>query len=408
MNILMVLCQRFPPDIRVEKEARALHKNGHTLYLLATNEGRDKKYADNTFFKIFRYHPNLEYLQQKKKQILFIDDQVVREISKIITKVKVDAIHVHDLPMVRSVLKVAQKYNIPIIADLHENMPAAMQIYEHGDSWIDTVSHYLFDNYLRWRLYEKEVLKKVDHIIVVVPEAAERIIKYGIDKSKIHIVSNTEETGYFNNFVLDESIINAYKEYFVVSYIGGVDKHRGADTAIKAISYLKYRIPNIKLLLVGGKGPYAMKMKKLINDLKLNQQVEIISWQPFNKVSTYNYISDICLVPHNLYEHTDTTVPHKLFQYMLMKKPVIVSSCRPLKRIVNDTQSGLVFKANDEKDLARKIYRLYTCSELRSILGHNGYNAAKNEYNWSNDAKRLINIYNKLEKANDRAQGVRS
>lgn len=398
MNILMVLCQKFPPDIRVEKEARALHKNGHTLYLLATNERRDK-HEDNTFCRIFRYKPNLDYLKKKKKQILFIDDQVVGEITKIITKVKIDAIHVHDLPMVKSAVKVAEKYNIPVIADLHENMPAAMQIYEYGDNWTDTISHYLYDNYLRWRLYEKEVLKKVNDIVIVVPEAAERIIKYGIDRSKIHIVSNTEEAGYFNKFVLDEDIINVYKEYFVVSYIGGIDKHRGIDTAIKSIFYLKHKVPNIKLLLVGGRGPYISKMKKLIKELNLNKYIEIISWQPFNKVSTYNYISDICLVPHNFYEHTDTTVPHKLFQYMLMKKPVIVSSCRPLKRIVNETKSGLVFKANEEKDLASKIHKLYNSSELRNRLGINGYKAAINEYNWSNDANRLLNIYDKLEKA---------
>ena len=49
--------------------------------------------------------------------------------------------------------------------------------------------------------------------------------------------------------------------------------------------------------------------------------------------------------PHEDFEHTQTTVPHKLFQYMMGRKTVLVSDCAPLKRIIGDNEAGYVFKA---------------------------------------------------------------
>lgn len=100
-------------------------------------------------------------------------------------------------------------------------------------------------------------------------------------------------------------------------------------------------------------------------------------------------MSDVCLVPHNKNSHTDTTIPHKLFQYMLEGKPVVVSSCKPLKRVVEETDSGLVSEAGKKKDLADKIIDLYNNENLRRELGENGKKAAQGRYNWQKETGSL-------------------
>lgn len=78
--------------------------------------------------------------------------------------------------------------------------------------------------------------------------------------------------------------------------------------------------------------------------------------------------------------NTDATIPHKLFQYMLEGKPVVVSSCTPLKRMVEETNNGLVFEAGNAKELADKIIDLYNNKNLRGELGKNGKKAIQGRY----------------------------
>jgi glycosyltransferase involved in cell wall biosynthesis len=253
-----------------------------------------------------------------------------------------------------------------------------------------------------WRWYEKRLLHECAHIIVVVPEAAKRLIVYGIPASKISVVSNTEDETTFVLSDPDPEILERYRQAWVVSYVGGIGPHRGVDTAICAMSYLRNDLPNAKLLLVGARpSPYLDRLRALIVELQVEDQVEIIGWQPFEKVSSYILASQACLVPHNTSEHTQTTIPHKLFQYMLAGKPVIVSDVRPLRRVVSDIESGLVFEAGEPTSLAQAIAELYKHPGLGRRLGQNGRAAAQGEYACRHDAHRLVELYQELAQSRE-------
>lgn len=76
----------------------------------------------------------------------------------------------------------------------------------------------------------------------------------------------------------------------------------------------------------------------------------------------------------------------------LMK--ILVSSCRPLKRIIEETEAGLVFQAGDPEGLAEKIVTLYKSSELRQKMGNRGRMATvEGKYNWKYSGGELIGIY---------------
>jgi glycosyltransferase involved in cell wall biosynthesis len=109
-----------------------------------------------------------------------------------------------------------------------------------------------------------------------------------------------------------------------------------------------------------------------------------------------NLISQICLVPHNDYEHTQTTIPHKLFQYMLCQKAVLVSDCAPLKRVVGETGFGKTFKASDPKDMAEKLIQMRNDGDELNQQGERGYLAAITQYTWAKDAEALVRVYEQL------------
>ena len=90
------------------------------------------------------------------------------------------------------------KSDKPVIADLHENMPAALLAYRSEYDFLKKIKYSIKYNYFIWRKLEKKYLRKCFKIITVVPEGNERLSKYGIKPEKINVVSNTENRETFN------------------------------------------------------------------------------------------------------------------------------------------------------------------------------------------------------------------
>jgi glycosyltransferase involved in cell wall biosynthesis len=82
---------------------------------------------------------------------------------------------------------------------------------------------------------------------------------------------------------------------------------------------------------------------------------------------------------------------------MLGSRPVIVSNCKPLERIVRETQSGLVFESGNTKDLAAKIEKLFGDATLRKTLGSNGRTAASGKYSWEIEGQKLVKLYEQFK-----------
>ena len=404
MKICMLLESNFPPDIRVEKEIKALKKAGHQIYVISLNENGSKLIEDwngVTIIRISLPRNILSRISRFARFNLFHENSFWgKEVEKIVNKYSIEVLHVHDLPLVKTALSISKRNHIPLIADLHENYPEALRVWRHTDMELTEKFLSTFSPIFLWKRTEKSVLKEVDEIIAVVEEGKDHYInECDISPNKITVVMNTEDIDVFNNIPIDSSIIAEYNDEFVISYIGGFGPHRGIDTAMKSISKVLNEIPNAKLLLVGGKGSkkHEKELNQIYKELNIRNHVEFTGWVDFSLVPSYIAISDICLVPHNASGHTNTTIPHKIFQYMAKGKPVIVTDCKPLKRIVEECNCGIVVPSGDYNKLAEAIIKLYKDKEYAKKLGDNGKKAVEEKYNWKNEAMKLCALYGDLE-----------
>jgi len=403
MKIGMVLRNKFPPDIRIEKEARTLLSAGHRLHLLAYRSGKADELAEDEIegLLVRRIPKEPDQLQTAGRCLnslqfyfTFRNPYWAFHIGRYVRDFKLDVLHIHDLPLVGTSLEVSQRLSIPLVADLHENYPASLKLSVEADP---SSRSWLTPHPRRWIPYEQRAVRSATHVVVVVDEAKERLIKdYGLESEKITVVMNVEDAGHFKGLDLDQDILARYKDYFIVSYIGGGGRHRGLDTAIEAMSYLRESIPQVKLVLVGISRQESAEYRRIAESQGVQDHVELIGWQPFHKVPSYIEASHVGLVPHHQNPHTDATVPHKLFQYMLMEKPVVVSTCRPLKRIVEETRSGLVFGSGDPQDMAKQILTLFADPQLQADCGRQGWDAVIRRYNWSLEGQKLCGLYDSL------------
>ena len=385
----------FPPDGRVEREARDLIRDGHELFLIA------KRFSNQPAFEIVN-GVNVIRIRQPFKSIKlladFLDNFLYRHfvffhILNTCRKHKIDALHVHDLPYAFATTLAGKYLKIPVIFDMHENYVVMRKtgIDAQGKLLLRPLYVLLLGLF---RIEEKIACRLAQKVIVVAREHIDRIESLGVPRENILEVTNTEDIASFTGFEIDQSLVEQYRDDFIILYFGGFSAHRGLDTAIQAMPMILEKIPEAKLLLVGF-GYCRKQLEDLVTDMGLGDNVIFRGYQPFEKMPTYINLCKIGLIPHISTPHVETTMPNKIFQFMMLGKPVVVSNVKPLARIIDDTQCGLIFKERDPGSLAEIIVKLAN-EDVRKKLGENGQKAVKEKYNWKKTVQALLEIYQKL------------
>ena len=398
MKIGMVLDKIFPPDIRVENEATSLAENGFEVYLLCLDYNNTLP-GEEVYngFNIIRLRVSKKWIFRGRALINtpfnFYTYYWAEKIKNFIDTYKINILHVHDLYLLGAAFLANRKYKIPIVADLHENYVEGLKNYQFANTFPGNI----LISKSRWAKKEVEWCHRADFIITVIEEAVERYSSLGVPRDKIAVVANYVNQDQFLNAKDDPEIVNRFKDYFSAIYIGGFDAHRGLESVINAVPEIVKKIPHFKLILVG-QGRNYNNLVRLSEKYKIKDYISFEGFQLPDKLPSYIKASTICLIPHLKTVHTDNTIPHKLFQYMLLGKPVISSDCNPIVRIVREAEAGLIYKSGNQTELAEQIVYLAKNKTKIKQMGDMGQLAVKNNYNWGNAAKNLIGLYSKFEK----------
>jgi glycosyltransferase involved in cell wall biosynthesis len=402
MTIGMLLNAPYPSDVRVKKEADALLAAGHMVHLLCARRPDEKETETFQGIHIQRINAGNGNIQLAFWDVImsmtFVHPVFHKTAKQWITKNSIQVLHVHDLPLAGTALKLREKFKTPVVVDFHENYPDALRTwFEWKKNPIAQLKNKFFMNPERWTALERKAAHASDRVIAVVDEMKNRLISdYQLSPDKITVVSNTEDKSFLNQ-PQDADIYKAYAGKFIVTYSGNIGPHRGVDTVIEAMGYLKNRADIVFVIVGSGSSSVMEMLSEKANALGVSDQISFLGRQPFEKFYSFMKFTNVNVIPHKSNRHTDNTIPHKLFQAMMTGKPLLVSSSAPLKRIVDSVNSGLVFEAGNAKDLADKIKQLADDASLQKTLGQNGENATIHEkLNWEEEQKKLISLYSTL------------
>jgi len=381
----MISQAAFPPDIRLEKEIKSLSEAGYKVLVICNQYNKELNptygYCEikriNALFKSVMLNRIINFP-------IFFNPRYLTLIFKSIVRFKPAFIHAHDLPMVPLALLFGKLFRLPVIFDMHENYPEALKAFQKKG-----VINFLLKNYKAAKLLEKFCIKKSYAIITVVEENSERLIKQGVDSEKIYLVSNTVDLDTFATEPIDENILEKYRNKIVLLYAGYVTPERGLDVVVRGMSFLKEKLTSAKLLIIGN-GISVPTLKKLISELSLNDFVEFIEWPGHDKLSSYFKVARIFISPQPQCEFWDTTIPHKLFEYMSKSKPVLAADSKAIKRVIEETNSGMTYETGNPENFSTKVLEILSSN---IPFGENGLKAVKKTYNWEKDSKVLIKLY---------------
>lgn len=92
--------------------------------------------------------------------------------------------------------------------------------------------------------------------------------------------------------------------------------------------------------------------------------------------------------------------PNKLFEAMMLGKPIIVARDTNMDSIVSRYDCGLIVTYGNESELEAALLQLANDPELRKRLGENARRAYETSYSWDIMRARLIELYAQVQKSN--------
>jgi glycosyltransferase involved in cell wall biosynthesis len=388
MKILMITPDEFPPDIRIEKEARSLIVAGHQIILALprrkeTVEQLNYNDIDVRYVTLpdREFNSKLEYAFYRTGLSSAVNPAWVWRIQELVSKEKIKAIHVHNLPLVDAATQVAQAYDIPLISDLHELYP------ENIEASYSFPTGYLISWLGRWHERERRCLQNSAKIIVISDSARDYYVKrYHINLSKFVVLGGMIDLDEFYSFPLIPDIVNQFKDKYTICYAGGSGSYRGIEVLVKAFNRIQPYIPNAHLLLIG---PHSAN---IIDSCKPGTAT-ITGWVDYSLFRSYISSSKIAVHPLlALNKQMQYASPNKIFQYMASGVPIIATRTQSFQKFIADTGVGILFKSRDDKDLAGAILQLYK-SPIIQRYSARALEVVKNEYNWKNESSKLLEIY---------------
>ncbi len=396
-HILMVLDHAYPPDVRVENEARSLIEAGFAVSLLALAPDDRPEVGDHEGTTVYR-----DKLPKKLRNVMrglvstlpAMDLYLDRRIRQLHARHPFDAVHAHDLYLVGAALRAGRKLGVPVVADLHENWVEGLKHY----AWSSRYPGRLAVSIPRWERTERRWVHAADRLVSIIEEQAARYAAMGVPRERIVVTPNTIRMEMFQGVELDEALIERHRSPLTLVYTGGIDAHRGLDTAIDAMPLILRGEPAARLVVVGD-GRIRPELEARAAALGLGDAARFEGWQPQPRLKSYIAAADLCLVPHHKTVNTDAGIPHKLFHYMFMSRPVLVTNCRPLERIVEAERAGLVFPSGDAGALAAAALRLAADPAGREAMGERGHQAVLERYHWEATVQGLIEMYGELRDA---------
>ncbi len=226
-------------------------------------------------------------------------------------------------------------------------------------------------------------------IIVVTDSFKQDLIDKGVDSQKITVLKNGADLEFFSR-PLDAQQLETLREQhqlknkFVVAYIGTIGLAHRADILLEAAQ--QCTDPNIVFVVIGA-GAERETIAQKQAQLQL-PNFRLIDKQPKERVPYFLEISDACVVHLKDTPLFQKVIPSKMFEAMVMRKPVILGVRGESCDILKEAEAGIPIEPENVNALVEAAMKLYHDKALYTTMSNNGYHHVCENYDRKKTAKR--------------------
>lgn len=361
-KIVMIVTNRYDPDVRVHKEAVYLKSVGFEVEILCWDRENEYKEREEEIIdgvKVIRFFPYTKYGTGIKQIFAFV--KFVFETKKYLKNVEFNYLHCHDLDGIVTGIFV-NKEKSKLIFDMHEFYEVLNNKPKYRSLIRKVVS--IFQNKADWIIYVNEA--QIKHINKK-------------NQNKLIFLPNYPD---INNYNLEPKIPS---EKIRISYIGAVRQYNELKNLMDACKGL-----NEVEVLIHGMGVAYQKLQKISHNYS---NVTLTGGFDFKQSSYLYSTADLLYAVYPMDSiQNKLSYPVKFYEAILTKTPVIVSQGSVLETFLSDYDVGFVVDGSDVDSIRRTIIEIIND---KNIIRKKKLDIGKIQFNyvWESVVKNLSNIY---------------
>lgn len=226
----------------------------------------------------------------------------------------------------------------------------------------------------RW---ERSLSARAD--LIVLPDLLRKAQLGGIEGKRLVEIMNVPE---------DRTVESEPPSQFVVFYGGMISKDRGLKDLVAACEAVGAKF------VVAGHGPDAADLLQLVESSTACQYLGTIPYEEILRQTAASHVIPALYdpaVPNNRF-----AAPNKVYEAMMLRRPVVVSDGIVVADLVREVGCGLVVPYGDRTALTAALERLRLSPAEREAMGSKGRAAFEAHYNWDRMRDRLLDAYRDL------------
>ena len=216
------------------------------------------------------------------------------------TNFKPDKLIISNVYWIDSLIELNKKLNIEIIYDCNDN-PLAFPNSKDKLNYFTKTLKYSDKVIIPFDSYKNFIPTKFHNKI--------KVISNGVDSKLLSFKPNNDIINNLKKDKLNEKI---------VMYIGSIDTRLDYKLLQNVISDL----PDMKFIFIGN---VKRQVVNIFNKIRSYKNVNYLSSINYSDIGKYLNYADVCIIPFQKNELSRYILPNKLFEYSLMKKPIIMT-----------------------------------------------------------------------------------
>ena len=351
-------------DVRIfHKECVSLAQAGYEVYLVERGESYDKNGVHIVGVG--------EIPSNRFKRMT----QGARRVYETALALDCDIYHLHDPELLPYGLKLKKKGK-KVIFDSHENYTEQIKTKPYLPEAVSKAASVVYAT------YEKYAFSKIDGLI-------HTCLKLGVDPycgmcRNIAVINNYPSKEVFNKYTPQ-----VVKKKRSVCYVGALSHERGITELIKAAA-----LADCKVYLAGRftSAEYEKYVLTLPEFKSNGSYVGVLNRDEIADFIQSCEIGMATLLNVGQYNQDDS-LPTKVYEYMALGIPSIISKSLYNERTMDLLKVGLCVDPDDSEAIAKGMLYILNNPEMAKKMGEAGRSVVENTMNWEFEKEKLFKFY---------------
>ena len=255
------------------------------------------------------------------------------------------------------------------------------------------------------RAAEQSIYRETDQVLVVSRQLHETVAACGVPDERIRVLPNAVDPNRFLSATGGRLVRERHglANKRVIGFVGSLKSWHGTETLFEAFRLVQARAANVHLLIVGD-GPSREALRQFAASVGLNGGVTFTGNVPYSEVPDYIAAMDITVAPYTPNEKFYYS-PIKIFEYMVMGKPVVAGSIGQVQELIIDGETGVLFEPGNVTQLSETLAALANDAPLCRRIGDKAREWVTCERTWESNARQVVALAIELiSKRNPRSQ----